>query len=179
MGSHRFELQRLGLQGECRGKVVRATASDARAPCPLDRVNRVFKANRTNQLRVADFTCVSTWQGWLYMAFVNDVYARRIVGWRVRSSMRTDSVLGALGQALYAGQPERDGSLVCHSDRGSQCVSIRHTERLAEAGIEPSGAARATAATTRWPRQHETPASTDSVISGALTLTSFRYQAHP
>lgn len=81
---------------------------------------------------------VSTWQGWLYVAFVIDVFARRIVGWRVNSSMRTDFVLDALEQALYARQPERDGSLVCHSYRGSQYVSIRSTERLAEAGIEPS-----------------------------------------
>ena len=81
---------------------------------------------------------VSTWQGWLYVAFVIDVFARRIVGWRVSSSMRTDFVLDALEQALYARQPERDGSLVCHSDRGSQYVSIRYTERLAQAGIEPS-----------------------------------------
>ena len=88
--------------------------------------------------RVSDFTYVSTWQGWLYVAFVIDVYARRIVGWRVSSSMRTDFVLDALEQALYARQPERDGSLVCHSDRGSQYVSIRYTERLAQAGIEPS-----------------------------------------
>ena len=131
-------MRRLGLQGVRRGKVVRTTVSDARAPCPLDRVNRVFRADRPNQLWVSDFTYVSTWQGWLYVAFVIDVYARRIVGWRVSSSMRTDFVLDALEQALYARQPERDGSLVCHSDRGSQYVSIRYTERLAEAGIEPS-----------------------------------------
>ena len=80
---------------------------------------------------------VSTWQGWLYVAFVVDVFARRIVGWRVSSSMRTDFVLDALEQALYARQPERN-ALICHSDRGSQYVSIRYTERLAEAGIEPS-----------------------------------------
>ncbi|WP_122974993.1 IS3 family transposase [Comamonas thiooxydans] len=131
-------MRRLRLQGVRRGKVVRTTISDGRAPCPLDRVNRVFRADRPNQLWVSDFTYVSTWQGWLYVAFVIDVYARRIVGWRVSSSMRTDFVLDALEQALYARQPERDGSLVCHSDRGSQYVSIRYTERLAQAGIEPS-----------------------------------------
>ena len=87
---------------------------------------------------VSDFTYVSTWQGWQYVAFVIDVFARRIVGWRVSSSMRTDFVLDALEQALYARQPERDGSLICHSDRWSQYVSIRYSERLAEAGIEPS-----------------------------------------
>lgn len=127
-----------GLQGVRRGKVVRTTISDAKAACPLDRVNRQFKADRPNQLWVSDFTYVSTWQGWLYVAFVIDVFARRIVGWRVSSSMRTDFVLDALEQALYARQPERDSALVHHSDRGSQYVSIRYSERLAEAGIEPS-----------------------------------------
>ena len=131
-------MKRLGLQGVRRGKVVRTTVSDGRAPCPLDRVNRQFKAERPNQLWVSDFTYVSTWQGWLYVAFVIDVYARRIVGWRVSSSMHTDFVLDALEQALYARQPERDGALIHHSDRGSQYVSIRYSERLAEAGIEPS-----------------------------------------
>ena len=98
-------MKRLGLQGVRRGKVVRTTISDGKAPCPLDRVNRVFKADRPNQLWVSDFTYVSTWQGWQYVAFVIDVYARRIVGWRVSSSMRTDFVLNALEQALYARQP--------------------------------------------------------------------------
>ncbi|MHB1644480.1 MAG: IS3 family transposase [Acidithiobacillus sp.] len=128
----------LGLRGAIRGKVVRTTIPDAKAPCPLDRVHRIFKADRPNQLWVSDFTYVSTWQGWLYVAFVIDVFARRIVGWRVSSSMRTDFVLDALEQALYARQPERDDALIHHSDRGSQYVSIRYTERLAEAGIEPS-----------------------------------------
>ncbi len=127
-----------GLRGVMRGKVVRTTISDAKAPCPLDRVNRVFKAQRPNQLWVSDFTYVSTWQGWLYVAFVIDVFARRIVGWRVSSSMRTDFVLDALEQALYARQPERQEALIHHSDRGSQYVAIRYSERLAEAGIEPS-----------------------------------------
>ena len=131
-------MKRLGLQGVRRGKVVRTTVSDMKAPCPLDRVNRQFKAERSNQLWVSDFTYVSTWQGWLYVAFVIDVYARRIVGWRVSRSMHTDFALDALEQALYARQPERDGVLIHHSDRGSQYVSIRYSERLAEAGIEPS-----------------------------------------
>jgi len=91
-----------------------------------------------NQLWVADFTYVSTWQGFVYVAFVIDVFARRIVGWRVSSSMQTDFVLDALEQALYARRREREGDLVHHSDRGSQYVSIRYSERLAEAGIEPS-----------------------------------------
>jgi putative transposase len=120
-------MRRLGLRGVMRGKVVRTTVSDSKAACPLDRVNRQFRAERPNQLWVSDFTYVWTWQGWLYVAFVIDVFARRIVGWRVSSSMQTDFVLDALEQALYARQPERDGSLVCHSDRGSQYVSIRYT----------------------------------------------------
>ena len=131
-------MRRRGLHGVVRGKVVRTTISDAKAPCPLDRVNRQFKAQRPNQLWVSDFTYVSTWQGWLYVAFVVDVFARRIVGWRVSSSMHTDFVLDALEQALMARQPERENSLIHHSDRGSQYVSIRYSERLAEAGIEPS-----------------------------------------
>ena len=131
-------MRRLGLRGVMRGKVVRTTISDSKAPCPLDKVNRQFKADRPNQLWVSDFTYVSTWQGWLYVAFVIDVFARRIVGWRVSSSMRTDFVLDALEQALYARHPEPDSSLVHHSDRGSLYVSIRYSERLAEVGIEPS-----------------------------------------
>ena len=131
-------MRRQGLRGVRRGKVVRTTISDNTAPCPLDKVHRQFRAERPNQLWVSDFTYVSTWQGWLYVAFVIDVFARRIVGWRVSSSMHTDFVLDALEQALFARQPERDSSLIHHSDRGSQYVSIRYSERLAEAGIEPS-----------------------------------------
>lgn len=135
-------MRRLGLRGVVRGKVVRTTISDSTTVCPLDKVNRQFHAERPNALWVADFTYVSTWQGWLYVAFVVDVFARRIVGWRVSTSMRTDFVLDALEQALYARQPDRDSSLVHHSDRGSQYVSIRYSERLAEAGIEPSVGSR-------------------------------------
>ena len=131
-------MRRQGLRGVVRGKVVRTTISDSKARCPLDRVNRQFKAERPNQLWVSDFTYVSTWQGWQYVAFVIDVFARRIVGWRVSSSMHTDFVLDALEQALYARQPSPEEALVHHSDRGSQYVSIRYSERLAEAGIEPS-----------------------------------------
>ena len=135
-------MRRMGLHGVRRGKRVRTTTPDTTAPCPLDRVNRQFKADRPNQLWVSDFTYVSTWQGWLYVAFVIDVFARRIVGWRTSSSMRTDFVLDALEQALYARQPERSDALIHHSDRGSQYVSIRYSERLAEAGIEPSVGSR-------------------------------------
>ena len=128
----------LGLQGARRGKTVRTTVPDRSAPCPLDRVNRQFNADRPNQLWVSDFTYVSTWQGWLYVAFVIDVFARRIVGWRVSTTMTTDFVLDALEQALYARQPDPEDTLIHHSDRGSQYVSIRYSERLAEAGIAPS-----------------------------------------
>ncbi len=131
-----------GLQGVRRGKRLRTTIADDAASRPVDRVNRQFRADRPNQLWVSDFTYVSTWQGWLYVAFVVDVYARRIVGWRVSKSMTTDFVLDALEQALYARQPGNDGSLTHHSDRGSQYVSIRYSERLAEAGIEPSVGSR-------------------------------------
>jgi putative transposase len=94
-----------GLRGVRRGKSVRTTVPDAKAPCPLDRVNRQFKADRPNQLWVADFTYVSTWQGFVYVAFVIDVFARCIVGWRVSTTMQTDFVLDALEQALYARRP--------------------------------------------------------------------------
>ncbi len=131
-------MRRLGLQGARRGKTVRTTVPDRSVPCPLDRVNRQFTADRPNQLWVSDFTYVSTWQGWLYVAFVNDVFARRIVGWRVSRTMTTDFVLDALEQALYARQPGDSENLIHHTDRGSQYVSIRYTERLGEAGIDPS-----------------------------------------
>ena len=131
-------MRRQGLQGAVRGKKLRTTMPDAAAPRPSDKVQRVFYAQRPNQLWVSDFTYVSTWQGFVYVAFVIDVFARRIVGWRVSSTMRTDFVLDALEQALYERRPGEDGGLIHHSDRGSQYVSIRYTERLAEAGIEPS-----------------------------------------
>ena len=131
-------MRRLGLEGVRRGKSVRTTTPDTSAPCPLDRVNREFQADRPNQLWVSDFTYVSTWQGWLYVAFVVDVFARRIVGWRVSTTMATEFVLDALEQALYDRQPDPEDALIHHSDRGSQYVSIRYSERLAEAGIAPS-----------------------------------------
>ena len=127
-----------GLRGVRRGKAVRTTVPDPKAPCPLDRVNRRFKADRPNQLWVSDFTYVSTWQGWVYVAFVIDVFSRRIVGWRQSSSMHTEFVLDALEQALYDRQPSDEDGLIHHSDRGSQYLSIRYSERLTEAGIEPS-----------------------------------------
>lgn len=133
-------MRRRRLCGVRRGKAVRTTVADSSTPCPLDRVNRHFHPDRPNQLWVSDFTYVSTWQGWLYVAFVIDVFARRIVGWRVSNTMNTDFVLDALEQALYDRRPS--DALIHHSDRGSQYVSIRYTERLAEAGIEPSVGSR-------------------------------------
>jgi putative transposase len=129
-------MRRLGLQGVVRGRRSRTTIPDDRVDRPLDRVQRRFKASRPNQLWVADFTYVATWRGFVYVAFVIDVFARRIIGWRVATSMRTDLVLDALEQALWSRVDVR--GVVHHSDRGSQYLSIRYSERLTEAGVEPS-----------------------------------------
>jgi transposase InsO family protein len=131
-------MKRMGLAGAVRGKTVKTTHSDKATPCPLDRVNRQFRASRPNVLWVSDFTYVATWQGFVYVAFVIDAFARRIVGWRVSRSARADFVLDALEQALCDRRPVRQGGLVHHSDRGVQYLSIRYSERLLEAGIEPS-----------------------------------------
>jgi transposase InsO family protein len=131
-------MQSMGLQGVIRGKPVRTTISDKAAPCPLDHVHRQFRAPRPDALWVSDFTYVSTWTGFVYVAFVIDAYARRIVGWRVSRTAHTAFVLDALEQALHERRPVHRAGLVHHSDRGSQYVSIKYTERLAEAGIEPS-----------------------------------------
>jgi putative transposase len=126
----------LGIEGVVRGKAPK-TVSDKGAPCPLDRVNRQFQVAGANRLWVSDFTYVATWAGFVYVAFVIDAFARRIVGWRVSRSAEAGFVLDALEQALHERRPFRS-DLIHHSDRGSQYVSIRYTERLAEAGIEPS-----------------------------------------
>ena len=131
-------MRQMGLRGVVRGKEVRTTIADKATPCPADRVNRQFRARRPNLLWVSDFTYVATWQGFVYVAFVIDVFARRIVGWRVSRTAQAGFVLDALEQALHARRPVQGDGLVHHSDRGSQYVSIRYTERLAEAGIEPS-----------------------------------------
>jgi transposase InsO family protein len=131
-------MQSMGLQGVIHGKPVKTTISDKAAPCPLDHVNRQFQAPRPNALWVSDFTYVATWAGFVYVAFVIDTYARRIVGWRVSRTAHTSFVLDALDQALHERRPLHRAGLVHHSDRGSQYVSIKYTERLAEAGIEPS-----------------------------------------
>ena len=130
-------MRAMGLRGIVRGKGVRTTVSDKAAPCPLDRVNRDFKAPRPNVLWVADFTYVATWVGFVHVAFVVDAFARRIVGWRVSRTATAGFVLDALEQALHARRPV-EGGLVHHSDRGVQYVSITYSERLAEAGIAPS-----------------------------------------
>ena len=116
----------------------RRRASDKAAPCPQDKVNRQFQAPRPNALWVSDFTYVTTWAGFVYVAFVIDAFARRIVGWRASRTAHAGFVLDALEQALCERRPLRGGALVHHSDRGVQYVSIKYTERLAEAGVEPS-----------------------------------------
>jgi transposase InsO family protein len=128
----------MGLRGVIRGKTVKTTIANPAAPCPADHVNRQFTAARPNRLWVSDFTYVSTWAGFVYVAFAIDTFARRIVGWRASRSAQTDFVLDALEQALHDRRPVKRTGLVHHGDRGTQYVSIRYTERLAEAGIEPS-----------------------------------------
>nr|WP_107045230.1 IS3 family transposase [Sphingomonas sp. STIS6.2] len=128
----------MGLAGVIRGKPVRTTISDKAAPCPRDHVNRQFFAPAPNRLWVSDFTYVATWAGFVYVAFVIDTYARRIVGWRASRTAHASFVLDALEQALHDRRPTHRGGLVHHSDRGSQYLSIKYTERLVEAGIEPS-----------------------------------------
>jgi putative transposase len=130
-------MRRMGLQGVVRGRRYKVTTIvDETAQRPADLVQRNFTADRPNQLWVADITYVATWTGFVYVAFVTDVYSRKIVGWRVSNSLRSDLALDALEQALHA-RP-KNGDLIHHSDRGVQYVSIHYTERLAAAGIEPS-----------------------------------------
>lgn len=131
-------MKKEALHGVIRGGRVRTTVSDRATPCPLDHVNRKFRAPRPNVLWVSDFTYVATWQGFVYVAFVIDAYARRIVGWRVSRSAHAGFVLDALEQAIHDRKPVSGGGLVHHSDRGVQYVSIKYTERLAEAGLVPS-----------------------------------------
>ncbi len=131
-------MQAMGLQGVIRGKPIRTTVGDKTAPRPLDRVDRQFRADRPNALWVSDFTYVATWAGVVYVAFVIDAFARRIVGWRVSRTAHAGFVLDALEQALHDRRPVHRGGLVHHSDRGVQYVSIKYTGRLAEAGVEPS-----------------------------------------
>lgn len=120
-------MRQLAIQGVIRGKAAKTTVSDKSAPCPRDKVNRKFRAPAPNMLWVSDFTYVSTWQGFIYVAFVIDTFANRIVGWRTSRTPRTDFVLDALEQAIHERRPVHKGGLVHHSDRGSQYVSIRYT----------------------------------------------------
>ncbi|MCP1677270.1 transposase InsO family protein [Natronocella acetinitrilica] len=152
-------MRRLRLQGARRGKAVRTTIPDHSAPCPLDLVNRQFKADRPDQLWVSDFTYVSTWRGWLYVAFVVDVFARHIVGWRVSQSMNTDFVLDALEQALYARQPTGSESLIHHSDRGRSMSRCAKRKAWPKPAWKRLSAARATATITRWQRPLDFPQS--------------------
>jgi putative transposase len=152
-------MRQMGLKGVMRGKPVRTTISDKAAPCPADKVNRQFQAPHPNALWVADFTYVATWQGFVYVAFVIDAFARRIVGWRVSRTAQASFVLDALEQALHDRRPVK--GVVHHSDRSVQYVSIKYTERLTEAGVEPSvgsvgdsygASANAEGDTTPWPK---------------------------
>jgi len=130
----------LGLRGVVRGRRMKTTIPEVLAERPRDLVERNFTATRPNQLWVADLTYVATWRGFVYVAFVIDAFSRRIVGWRATSALRSDLALDALEQALY--DRDTDAGLVHHSDRGTQYLSIRYTERLAEAGIESSVGSR-------------------------------------
>ena len=130
-------MRQMGLQGARRGRSYKkTTVVDEAAVRPADLVERNFTADRPNQLWVADITYVATWTGFVYVAFITDVFSRKIVGWRVSNSLRSDLALDALEQALHA-RPDFD-QLIHHSDRGTQYLSIRYTERLSNAGIEPS-----------------------------------------
>ena len=131
-------MRQLGLQGVVRGKKIITTNPDTSQPCPDDKVNRQFIASRPNQLWVSDFTYVPTWSGTVYVAFVIDVFARRIVGWKASTSMATQFVLNALEQAIWQRKLPANKDLTHHSDRGSQYLSIKYTERLADADINLS-----------------------------------------
>ncbi len=136
-------MRRLGLRGTVRGRAFKVTTiADAAGVRPADLVTRQFQATRPNQLWIADLTYVATWRGFVYVAFVIDVFSRMIVGWRVSNSLRSDLALDALEQALYDRPIADSERLVHHSDRGVQYLSIRYTERLAEAGIESSVGSR-------------------------------------
>lgn len=134
-------MREMGLRGVVRSKRARTTIPDEMAVRPADLVDRKFTAPRPNQLWVADITYVPTWSGFVYVAFVIDVYSRFIVGWQASTSLRTDLALDALEMAVWQRQGAVDG-LIHHSDRGSQYLAIRYTERLGEAGIERSVGSR-------------------------------------
>ena len=131
-------MRSLGIRGVVRGTRLITTRPDTSQPCPDDKVNRLFKADRPNKLWVSDFTYVPTWSGTVYVAFAIDVFATRIVGWRASTSMKTQFVLDALEQAIWQRKTPDNKRLVHHSDRGSQYLSIKYTERLASAEIDLS-----------------------------------------
>jgi putative transposase len=136
-------MRAMGLVGTGRGRAwVTTTQADQIGSRPPDLVERQFTATRPNQLWVSDFTYVATWGGFVYVAFVIDVFARRIVGWRVSASLRTDFVLDALEQAIYDRGNDKTTTLIHHSDRGTQYLSMSYTHRLADAGIAPSVGSR-------------------------------------
>jgi putative transposase len=135
-------MREMGLEGVVRGRRARTTVPGDDAARPMDLVERDFTAERPNQLWVSDLTYVATWTGFVYVAFVVDAFSRRIVGWRASSSLRSDLALDALEQAIWEREDASKDGLVHHSDRGVQYLSIRYTERLAEAGIEPSVGSR-------------------------------------
>ena len=127
----------MGLAGVRRGKTCVTTVSNPKAPCPLDKVNRAFRVSRPNALWVVDVTYV-IWAGFVYVAFVIDAYARRIIGWKVSTSATASFVLDALEQAIHARRPGPEDGLIHHSDRGVQYLAMNYTQRLAEANLVPS-----------------------------------------
>ena len=135
-------MREMGLQGAVRGRRFKTTKPDSSGARPMDLVERDFNATRPNELWVSDLTYIATWRGFVYVAFVIDVFARLIVGWRATTSLTAGIALDALEQALHERRLDPEDPLVHHSDRGVQYVSIRYTERLAEAGIEPSVGSR-------------------------------------
>jgi putative transposase len=137
-------MRQLGLRGAVRGKPKRTTTPDAAAPRPRDLVDRDFTAAAPNRLWVADLTYVRTWSGFVYVAFITDVYSRMIVGWQASTSLRSDLALDALEQAIWTRSDHAGGldGLVHHSDRGSQYLAIRYTERLAANGVVNSVGSR-------------------------------------
>ncbi|GLS47126.1 transposase InsO family protein [Methylobacterium brachythecii] len=170
-------MRAMGLKGVVRGKTIRTTIPDPAAACPHDRVNRQFKAPRPNALWVSNFTYVATWSEFVYVAFVIDVFARRIVGGRVSRTAHAAFVLDVLEQALHERRPLQGGGLVHHSDRGSQYLALRSAERLAQAGIEPSvGSGRhllrqRSRRDDQWPLQEGDPLTWDvAVIRGRRVL---------
>ncbi len=165
-------MKNIGIEGVVRGKKPKTTIPDKALPCPLDKVNRQFHAPAPNVLWVSDFTYVATWQGFVYVAFVIDTFADRIVGWRVSRSAKTDFVLDALEQALHDRRPVQKGGLIHHSDRGGQYLSIRYTDRRPKLASSRRSAASATVTTTPWRKRSTAcskPRSFTAVGHGAVS----------